>query len=175
LVILQLTVLTSATLDINRASFWTDPKSDAPQSIENGLRVIWHIGALAGRVPGHGADRAVHLDAALQEFPGVKFLEMGRDIAATHHERFDGEGYPRKLAGEDIPLCGRIVALADVYDALTSKRVYKSAMAHDVAKAMILAESGSHFDPDLVDAMVQNESRFLSIRNHFADAQAEAA
>ena len=87
------------------------------------------------------------LDAALRQFPEVKFLRMGRDIAATHHERYDGTGYPKGLGGENIPLCGRIVAFADVYDALTSKRVYKAAYAHDVAKPMLVEESGAHFDP----------------------------
>jgi putative two-component system response regulator len=75
-----------------------------------------------------GADT---LDAAAQQFPGVRFLEMAREIALTHHERYDGSGYPSGLSGDEIPLSGRIVALADVYDALTSKRVYKQAFSHD--------------------------------------------
>ena len=111
----------------------------------------------------HAAIGAQTLDAALQQFPGVKFLEMARDIAASHHERFDGTGYPAKLAGEQIPMCGRIVALADVYDALTSKRVYKDAFGHDIAKSIILKEVGSHFDPDVVDAFIQTEAKFLAI------------
>jgi putative two-component system response regulator len=123
----------------------------------------------------HTTIGAQTLDAALKEFPGVKFLEMGRDIAATHHEHFDGQGYPAGLRGAAIPLCGRIVALADVYDALTSKRVYKSAFSHDNALAMIKGESFSHFDPDIVEAFVQNEARFLAIRNHYAETLAEAA
>jgi putative two-component system response regulator len=109
------------------------------------------------------------LDAALKQFPDVKFLRMGRDIAATHHERFDGTGYPNKLKGDEIPLCGRIVALADVYDALTSKRVYKSAFAHDVARSMILGDSGTHFDPAIVDAFIRNEERFSGIRTKLAE------
>jgi putative two-component system response regulator len=123
----------------------------------------------------HASIGAETLDAALREFPGVKFLEMGRDIAATHHERYDGEGYPARLAGENIPLCGRIVALADVYDALTSKRVYKAAFNHDNAVAMITAERGTQFDPDVVDAFIQNESKFADIRRHFSESAAEAA
>jgi len=109
------------------------------------------------------------LDAALRQFPGVKFLQMGRDIAATHHERLDGSGYPDGLKGDEIPLCGRIEALADVYDALTSKRVYKAAFAHDVARAMILTDAGTHFDPAIVDAFIQNENRFESIRSKLAE------
>jgi putative two-component system response regulator len=112
------------------------------------------------------------LDAALRQFPGVKFLQMGRDIAATHHERIDGSGYPAGLSADQIPLAGRIVALADVYDALTSKRVYKDAFCHDIARSIIVKESGSQFDPDVVDAFIQNEARFLSIRERFEDLEA---
>jgi putative two-component system response regulator len=115
------------------------------------------------------------LDAALRQFPGVKFLQMGRDIAASHHERFDGTGYPQGLCGDSIPLCARIVAVADVYDALTSKRVYKAAFDHDIAWSMIVDEAGTQFDPDVVDAFAQNEARFVSIRTRFAEAQALAA
>ena len=115
------------------------------------------------------------LDAALREHPEAKFLRMARNIAATHHERFDGTGYPAGLKGTDIPLCGRIVAVADVYDALTTKRVYKNAFAHDVARAIILDESGTHFDPAVVDAFVTAESQFLDIRDRFADRNLLAA
>jgi len=115
------------------------------------------------------------LDAALRQFPGVKFLQMGRDIAASHHERYDGTGYPQRIAGNAIPLCARIVALADVYDALTSKRVYKEAFDHDVAWPMIINEAGAHFDPDIVEAFERNEARFIAIRDQFDEAQALAA
>jgi len=114
------------------------------------------------------------LDAALKEYPGARFLVMARNIAATHHERFDGSGYPAGLKGADIPLCGRIVALADVYDALTSKRVYKKAMMHHIARGIILEESGSHFDPDIVDGFLQCEEQFLAIRERYNEEAALA-
>jgi putative two-component system response regulator len=123
----------------------------------------------------HASLGAQTLDAALRQFPQVKFLEMARDIALTHHERFDGSGYPNGLRGEDIPLAGRIVAVADVYDALTSRRVYKPAMAHDVAIAMIREESGTQFDPDVVDALLANEPKFQAVRDRHAENQAAAA
>jgi len=120
----------------------------------------------------HATLGAETLDAAVQEFPEASFLKMARDIAATHHERFDGSGYPAGLQGYDIPLCGRIVALADVYDALTSKRVYKDAFTHHVARSIILEESGSHFDPDVVDAFLAAEEKFLAIRERYAEEPA---
>jgi len=109
------------------------------------------------------------LEAALKRFPKTQFLRMARDIAATHHEHFDGTGYPNGLKGRDIPLCGRIVAVADVYDALTSKRVYKNAFAHDVALDIIRAESGSHFDPAIVQALLAAEQTFVRICDRFRE------
>lgn len=115
------------------------------------------------------------LDAALLAFPGVKFLEMAREIAATHHERWDGSGYPGGLAGAAIPLSGRIMALADVYDALTSRRVYKAAFTHEIARAMILRDAGGHFDPDIVEAFVRTEEQFIGIQARYAEPHAAAA
>ncbi len=126
----------------------------------------------------HAGLGAETLTSALDRYPGARFLEMARDIAATHHERWDGTGYPNGLAGEDIPLCGRIVALADVYDALTSKRVYKPAMDHSVARSIIEDGSGKHFDPDVVQAFLAVEDIFLAIREQYAEppaVQREAA
>ena len=100
---------------------------------------------------------------------------MGRDIAASHHERFDGTGYPQQLSGNSIPLCARIVALADVYDALTSKRVYKEAFTHQITRSLIVEEAGAQFDPDVVEAFVQNEAQFLSIQAQFAEGKSLAA
>jgi putative two-component system response regulator len=109
------------------------------------------------------------LDAVLRAHPEAKFLRMARDIAGSHHERFDGTGYPLGRKGEDIPLCGRIVALADVYDALTTKRVYKPAFSHDKARDIIVAASGTHFDPAIVDAFLENEDEFSTVRRNFAE------
>jgi cyclic di-GMP phosphodiesterase len=123
----------------------------------------------------HAMLGAQTLDAALRMFPQVKFLRMARDIAATHHERFDGSGYPAGLAGDDIPLSGAIVALADVYDALTSKRVYKAAFGHEIARSMIVEESGSHFHPEIVNAFLQIEPKFVTIKERFNEGRTAAA
>ena len=114
------------------------------------------------------------LDAAAQAHPEAKFLRLARDIARSHHEKYDGSGYPDGLAAERIPLCGRIVALADVYDALTTKRVYKPAFSHVMARELIMEQSGRHFDPAMVLAFLQNEDRFQEIGAQFAAADAES-
>jgi len=108
------------------------------------------------------------LEAALENYPTAKFLQMARDIALAHHERWDGLGYPRRLQGKEIPLAARIVAVADVYDALTSKRVYKGSFTHTVAREIILGDAGTHFDPDVVEAFTTVESDFLEIRQRFS-------
>jgi response regulator RpfG family c-di-GMP phosphodiesterase len=91
------------------------------------------------------------------------FLHMAEEIAFCHHERWDGTGYPRGLAGAQIPLAGRIVAIADAYDAATSRRVYKAALSHEDAVANIRHEAGKQFDPNLVDVFLQVESDFQEI------------
>ncbi|MBM4086125.1 MAG: response regulator [Planctomycetes bacterium] len=115
------------------------------------------------------------LDAAARQYPGVEYLRMASDIALTHHEQYDGSGYPKGLKAENIPLCGRIVCLADVYDALTSKRVYKPAFTHDVARNIILNDRGKHFDPHLVDAFIDREEDFVRVAKQFSEARAGAA
>ncbi len=116
------------------------------------------------------------LEAALRQNPSAKFLQVARDIALSHHERFDGRGYPHGLAGENIPLAARIVALADVYDALTSKRVYKAAYSHLVARDIIEQESGTHFDPEIVTAFLAVEHEFIRIHQSMReDGSAEPA
>jgi putative two-component system response regulator len=113
------------------------------------------------------------LEAALKNFPQARFLRIARDIAIAHHERWDGGGYPRGLVGDAIPLAARIVAVADVYDALTSKRIYKSAFAHSMAREIIVAEAGQQFDPVLVEAFRDREFEFMEIRDRFAGEQAD--
>jgi putative two-component system response regulator len=109
------------------------------------------------------------LESAVKAHPEATFLRMARDIALTHHEHWDGSGYPNGLKGEEIPLCGRLVALADVYDALTSKRVYKDAFAHVIAKEIIVKESHTHFAPPIVEAFLAGEEAFIAVRNQFRD------
>jgi putative two-component system response regulator len=117
----------------------------------------------------HTVHGALTLEAALQEYPKAHYLRMARDIAAYHHERYDGTGYPRGLSGGAIPLAARIVAVADVYDALTSKRIYKDAFGHEKARNIILQGSGTQFDPDVVEAYIGCEETFLQIRKRFAE------
>lgn len=111
------------------------------------------------------------LDAALAAHPSASFLRVASEIAWTHHERYDGRGYPKGLAGENIPLPGRIMALADVYDALTTKRVYKDAMSHETAREILVEGRGTQFDPDVVDAFVAGESDFLRIKQALQDSE----
>ena len=99
---------------------------------------------------------------------GVEFLKMAHDIALCHHEKFDGTGYPRGLSGLDIPLAARIVTLADVYDAITSRRVYRpQPFTHEEAKSLLLREYGRHFDPAVVDAFLRCEQLFVKIREKY--------
>ena len=111
----------------------------------------------------HPVKGAAALQAALAHRPESAFLRMARDIVLTHHERYDGAGYPEGLTGEQIPLAGRIVALADAYDAMTSKRVYREAVDHSQARLQIIKESGRQFDPDVVEAFLAAESEFIAI------------
>ncbi len=97
------------------------------------------------------------------------FLKHACDIALTHHEKWNGSGYPRGLAGDAIPLSGRLMALADVYDALISKRIYKEAFSHEKAMGIILDGRGTHFDPRIVAAFEAIEMDFRIIAQQFAD------
>ena len=107
------------------------------------------------------------LDAAVRAHPEAEFLRMAYDIAMSHHERYDGGGYPHGLKGDEIPLCGRITALADVYDALTTRRVYKPKIAHESTRKIILEGNGKHFDPDIVQAFKNREDEFVAISQRF--------
>jgi len=102
----------------------------------------------------------------VKPLPGHPLVLMGIQIAESHHEKWDGTGYPKGLIGEAIPLAARIVALADVYDALTSRRSYRLAFFHNQARKIILDGRGKHFDPALVDCFLALEDRFLEIRRN---------
>ena len=110
-----------------------------------------------------GADTLLAIRAKLG---ADEFIDMGIEIALQHHEKWDGTGYPFGLKGEDISLAARIVALADFYDAVTSKRVYKDAMSHEDASDLIKSLHGTHFAPDVADAFFSNEAEFNTIRAH---------
>jgi putative two-component system response regulator len=109
------------------------------------------------------------LQAAAETHPDARFMQMAMKVALSHHEKWDGSGYPYGLRGEQIPLCGRIMAVADVYDALTSKRVYKPAYSHDRSVEIICEGSGSHFDPQCVEAFLAIADRFDAIRRRLVD------
>ncbi len=95
------------------------------------------------------------LEEVQNRFPNNDFLNMGIQIARWHHEKWNGSGYPDGLIGEMIPLCARIMAIVDVYDAVRSKRVYKDPIPHEEACKIILRERGTHFDPAIIDVFVQ--------------------
>lgn len=98
-----------------------------------------------------------------------KYLEAGAEIALSHHEKWDGSGYPNKLAGEAIPLSGRICAVADVFDALTSKRPYKNALSNERSLEIMSEGRGAHFDPELYDLFIANFDQVLKIQGSFQD------
>jgi response regulator RpfG family c-di-GMP phosphodiesterase len=131
-----------------------------------------------------GGDLMAELERKL---PFKSFYTLGKEIAYHHHQKWDGTGYPnvlavggttaffvqdgvgKPLAGKDIPLSARIVAVADVYDALVSRRCYKEPLTHEVAKRMILDDMGTHFDPEVVRAFIRAEDRILEIAEQFKD------
>lgn len=109
------------------------------------------------------------LRTVYEKYPSQSFIKCGMDVAYSHHERWDGSGYPCNVHGESIPLVARILALVDVYDALTCRRVYKAPFSREQAKEMIAEGSGSHFDPDIVEAFLNNEAEFYLVAEQYAD------
>lgn len=134
-----------------------------PGRLDESERAVMQTHAELGRVAIANAER--HLGGS------SSFLRLAKEIAYTHHERWDGTGYPQGLAGQTIPLAGRLMAIADVYDALVTERVYKAAMTHDEAVAVILSERGRQFDPRLVDVFIEIAPLFGEIHSRFADAR----
>ena len=109
------------------------------------------------------------LKTVLERFQGSTFLHMAMDIAYHHHERWDGRGYPAGLRESDIPLAARIVAIADAYDAITSRRPYKEPIDHKEAVRRILVDKGKHFDPALVDLFMDRQEQFAEIQQKMMD------
>lgn len=105
----------------------------------------------------------------------VAFLKHAKEIAHYHQEKWDGSGYPMGLAGNDIPISARLMAVADVYDALISRRVYKQGMPHEKAVQIISESKGTHFDPDIVDAFLELQEKFREIAIRFADSDEDIA
>ncbi|NWG86022.1 MAG: two-component system response regulator [Hydrogenophilaceae bacterium] len=114
-----------------------------------------------------GRDAILAAEAKLDS--STSFLRVAREIAYAHHEKWDGSGYPLGLSGDAIPLSARLMAVADVYDALISKRVYKPAFPHEKAVEIISESKGSHFDPDLADAFIAIADQFNGIAQRFKD------
>ncbi|HNW81425.1 MAG TPA: response regulator [bacterium] len=112
---------------------------------------------------------ARYLNTVLNRFPKNSFIKTGVKIAISHHEKWNGSGYPVGTSGSKIQLEGRIMAIADVYDALRSKRVYKDAFSHEKSRAIILEGRGSHFDPNLVDVFMDLEKEFDRVRNEMGE------
>jgi response regulator RpfG family c-di-GMP phosphodiesterase len=104
--------------------------------------------------PGYGRDVIVQAERDAGAYDDV-ILAMAKEIVYTHHEKWDGTGYPRGLRGAEIPIVGRVISIVDVYDAVTSHRVYRGPMSHDEAVAFIVDRKGTHFDPAVVDAFVE--------------------
>lgn len=109
------------------------------------------------------------INLAAQKFKDNDTLLIAKDIAGSHHEKWNGTGYPRKLKGDEIPLWGRIMAVADVYDAIISKRSYKSAMSHKMALIYLLEKKGIQFDPDIIDAFMAVKEQILETALKYAD------
>jgi putative two-component system response regulator len=99
----------------------------------------------------------------------VEYLRVAKEIALSHQEKWDGSGYPQGLTGDAIPMSARLMAVADVYDALISTRVYKSGLPHDRAVQVIFQGRGAHFDPDMVDAFIEIQDEFAAIAARFSD------
>jgi putative two-component system response regulator len=123
--------------------------------------------AVMRRHPEIGGDT---LRGVIERFEGHSFLRMGMEIAYSHHERWDGSGYPHGLRGSRIPLAARIVALADAYDTITSRRPYKVAFDHEEAVRRIARDRGTHFDPVLVDVFLRCHREFAEIRGRLTDS-----
>ncbi len=121
----------------------------------------------------YGQKAIIKAEEALGRDRSNSFLRFAREIAYAHHEKWDGSGYPQGLTEDDIPIPGRLMAVADVYDALISRRVYKPPFPHEKAVAIMAEGRGTHFDPDMIDALLELEKGFRQIASKFADFEEE--
>lgn len=117
----------------------------------------------------HTTIGAATLESVYTQYPGNEFVKMGIDIARSHHEKWDGNGYPEGLSGNEIPLSARIMALVDVYDALRARRPYKKPFSHEKSRTIIVEGSGRHFEPGIVRAFVNSHEAFDQIYLKLAD------
>ncbi len=161
----QMIYLTSPLHDIGKVGIPDEVLNNPGRLSPDEFKIMQEHAAIGGKT----------LDAVAEMDSNLGFLKMARDIAWCHHEKVDGSGYPNGLVGHDIPLSARIVSLADVYDALTSKRVYKEAFSHEKSRNIILEGSGSHFDPAVVDAFRAKESAFIDTRQLLQECDDDAA
>ena len=138
-----------------------------PGRLDPEERAVMDTHTTLGREAIEHAERALGLT--------VDFLVMAKDIAQSHHERWDGGGYPEGRAGDAIPMAARLMAVADVYDALISRRVYKEGMGHEQAAAIIVAGSGGQFDPDVVAAFQAIDDEVRGIAARYLDVQDDAS
>lgn len=122
--------------------------------------------AIMKRHTEYGRDIVLH---SAQHLEGDNFLSLAGEVAVSHHEKWDGSGYPHGLAGDAIPLSGRIMAVADVYDALISNRCYKSGMTHEQAEAILVDGRGKHFDPVVIEAFVAEREAVKAIAERYRD------
>ncbi|QDX81658.1 two-component system response regulator [Denitratisoma sp. DHT3] len=120
-----------------------------------------------------GRDAIIHAEKQLGT--QVDFLRIAKEIAYCHQEKWDGSGYPEGIGGDDIPISARLMAVADVYDALISRRVYKDGVPHEQAVRIMTEGRGSHFDPDILDAFLDLRDEFQAIAARFADSDADIA
>ena len=117
----------------------------------------------------HVVEGLAVVDQVIADVGRTPYLAAARDVISGHHERYDGNGYPHRLSGSDIPLAGRIMALADVYDALRSARVYKPAMSHTEARQILIDGAATHFDPKVVSAFLLAEKEFERVAVAMSD------
>jgi putative two-component system response regulator len=113
----------------------------------------------------HSLEGEKIIKAITDSTSAVDFLVYAKICAVSHHEKWDGNGYPHGLKGEEIPLLGRIMAIADVYDALVSDRPYRKAFSHEKATEIIFKNSGTHFDPKIVDVFMEIKELFKNVND----------